>query len=92
MPLHWYDLAVLVVLGLLVFGPKRLPEMGSALGRTIREFQKSMREAPHPTPAVTPPSATQTAAPLPAAPAAGASAEPLAAADDAPRVEEDAIH
>ena len=91
MPLHWYDLAVLVVLGLLIFGPKRLPEMGSALGRTIREFQKSMREATNPPP-VTPPSATQTAVPLPAAPTTEASAEPLAAADDAPRVEEDAIH
>jgi Sec-independent protein translocase protein TatA len=30
---------------LLIFGPKRLPEMGSAIGKTYKEFKKSMREA-----------------------------------------------
>jgi sec-independent protein translocase protein TatA len=47
--LHWYDLIILVVLALVVFGPKRLPEMGSAVGKTIKEFQKSMREVTQPT-------------------------------------------
>jgi sec-independent protein translocase protein TatA len=42
--LHWPDLLIVVVLGLLVFGPKRLPELGSSVGKTIKEFQKSMRE------------------------------------------------
>ncbi len=41
---HWFDLLPLVLLALLVFGPKRLPEMGAAIGKTIKEFQKSMRE------------------------------------------------
>jgi len=36
------------VIALLFFGPKRLPEMGSAIGKTIKEFQKSMREVTHP--------------------------------------------
>jgi sec-independent protein translocase protein TatA len=44
MGFHWYDLLPLALLALLVFGPKRLPEMGSSIGKTIREFQKSMRE------------------------------------------------
>ncbi len=44
MGFHWYDLLPLAVLALLIFGPKRLPEMGSSIGKTIREFQKSMRE------------------------------------------------
>ncbi|MDE3230691.1 MAG: twin-arginine translocase TatA/TatE family subunit [Chloroflexota bacterium] len=92
MPSHWWELAVIVALGLLVFGPKRLPEMGSSIGKTIREFQKSMREATNPAPPVAPPSATQTAAQLPAAPAEAMAAEPTAAVDEAPRVEEDAIH
>ena len=72
--LHWYDLIILVVLALVVFGPKRLPEMGSAVGKTIKEFQKSMREVSQPTQDVS------TAA-LPAAPARPI--EPPAAAQPA---------
>lgn len=72
MGLHWYDLLGIVVLGLIVFGPKKLPEMGSSLGKTIREFQKSMREvtSPEPPAAVIPPSATQAAQPIAPAPQA----------------------
>ncbi len=56
---HWYDLVVLAGIALLIFGPKRLPELGSSVGKTIREFQKSMRE-------VTEPTVTQTTALPPA--------------------------
>jgi len=41
---HFPELLALAVVALLVFGPKRLPEMGNAVGKTIREFQKSMKE------------------------------------------------
>jgi sec-independent protein translocase protein TatA len=41
---HWWDLLPLVLVALLIWGPKRLPEMGSSIGKTIKEFQKSMRE------------------------------------------------
>lgn len=44
MSAHWLELAGLGLLALLVFGPKRLPDMGASIGKTIREFQKSMRE------------------------------------------------
>ena len=40
-PLHLVILAIVV---LLVFGPKRLPELGSAAAKTFGEFQKAMRE------------------------------------------------
>lgn len=38
---------MIVVLGiaLLVFGAKRLPEMGASLGRGIREFKRGLSEA-----------------------------------------------
>jgi sec-independent protein translocase protein TatA len=39
----WHLLLIFIV-ALLVFGPRRLPELGGALGRTIREFQRSMKE------------------------------------------------
>jgi TatA/E family protein of Tat protein translocase len=55
---HFWELLPLVLLALLFFGPKRLPEMGSAIGKTIKEFQKSMREVKEPeTPAALPPAA-----------------------------------
>ena len=41
---HWLPLAIVLLIGTVFFGAKRLPEMGSAVGKTIREFQKSMRE------------------------------------------------
>ena len=37
----WEILLLLLVL-LLVFGPKRLPEMGRSLGRGMREFKDSV--------------------------------------------------
>jgi len=35
-PLH---IIVLLIVALLVFGPKRLPEIGAGLGKAIREFR-----------------------------------------------------
>jgi len=46
MGFHWPELFVVGVIALLIFGPRRLPEMGSALGRALGEFKKSMNEAP----------------------------------------------
>ena len=38
-------LVILLVVALLIFGPRRLPELGGAVGKTIKEFQRSMNEA-----------------------------------------------
>lgn len=35
-------LIILLVVALLVFGPKRLPEIGRSLGRGMREFKDSV--------------------------------------------------
>ena len=37
-----WQIAIVLVIALLVFGPKRLPELGSSLGRGIREFKDSI--------------------------------------------------
>jgi len=42
---HAPELIIVLVVALLVFGPKRLPEMGSAVGKTFKAFQQSMKEA-----------------------------------------------
>jgi sec-independent protein translocase protein TatA len=35
-------LVVILIVALLVFGPKRLPEMGRSLGKGMREFKDSI--------------------------------------------------
>lgn len=36
------EVIVLLIIVLIIFGPKRLPEMGKSLGRGIREFKSSL--------------------------------------------------
>jgi sec-independent protein translocase protein TatA len=38
------EMAVIMVVALLVFGPKKLPEIGRSLGKTIRSFQDASKE------------------------------------------------
>jgi sec-independent protein translocase protein TatA len=42
--LHLPELIIVLVVALLIFGPKKLPEMGSAIGKSIKEFRKGMHE------------------------------------------------
>ena len=46
MPIGFHPLQLVAILAitLLIFGPKRLPEMGASIGKTIKEFQKGMKE------------------------------------------------
>lgn len=37
-----WELLILLAVVLLVFGPKRLPEMGRSLGKGMREFKNSL--------------------------------------------------
>jgi sec-independent protein translocase protein TatA len=36
------ELAIVLIIALVVFGPKRLPELGKSVGRGIREFKSSI--------------------------------------------------
>lgn len=38
------EMAVIMVVALLIFGPKKLPEIGRSLGKTIRSFQDASSE------------------------------------------------
>lgn len=38
------EMALILVIALLVFGPKKLPEIGRSLGKAIRGFQDASRE------------------------------------------------
>lgn len=37
-------LIIILVIILILFGPRKLPEVGSAIGKTLAEFKKSARE------------------------------------------------
>jgi sec-independent protein translocase protein TatA len=71
MPFAWWELVLILLVLLLVFGAKRLPEMGRSLGKGMREFKESVSgmddrdERP-----------SSTAAELPAAPSEPTPAEP----------------
>ncbi|MEA5451509.1 TatA/E family twin arginine-targeting protein translocase [Leptolyngbya sp. CCNP1308] len=38
------EMALIMVLALLVFGPKKLPEIGRSMGKAIKGFQEASRE------------------------------------------------
>jgi sec-independent protein translocase protein TatA len=42
-----FELAIVVIIALIVFGPKRLPELGRSLGKGIREFRGSVSGESH---------------------------------------------
>lgn len=40
----FWEILIVVVIALLVFGPKKLPELGSSIGRSINGFKRGLRE------------------------------------------------
>jgi sec-independent protein translocase protein TatA len=63
------ELIVLAIVLLLIFGPKRLPEIGKSMGKGMREFKESVSgmtgndEEPAKPPAELPPAAKSTSDP-----------------------------
>lgn len=42
--LGWAEVGLIAVAALLVFGPKKIPELGSALGKTLRGFKEEVNK------------------------------------------------
>ena len=59
-----WEIAILLVIVLLVFGPKRLPEMGRSLGKGMREFKNSITGKDEETAPVELPAETETKEPV----------------------------
>ena len=43
-PLGWQETVVIFVLALLLFGPKKLPELGKNLAKALGEFRRASNE------------------------------------------------
>jgi len=52
--LHLPELLAILAIALLIFGPKKLPEMGASIGKSIKSFQKGMKEINEPDEAASP--------------------------------------
>ena len=59
----WWEILILLVVVLLLFGPNRLPEMGRSLGKGLREFKDSVtgsgKDTPDEVPAELPSAAAE---------------------------------
>ena len=40
----WGEIMVVLIVVLIIFGPKRLPEIGRSIGKAIKEFKNTGRE------------------------------------------------
>ena len=43
-PLGFWEVLIILVLALLIFGPKKLPEMGRTIGRALGEFRRASND------------------------------------------------
>jgi len=90
----WTEILVILVVALLLLGPKRLPELAKGLGRGLRDFRKAMsgldmdeppdRTPPPPKPAPPEPPASPEPAPRIAPPATPSEPPPAEPTDAEP--------
>ncbi|HEU4928698.1 MAG TPA: twin-arginine translocase TatA/TatE family subunit [Candidatus Krumholzibacteria bacterium] len=44
-PIGWNELVIILVIVLIIFGPRRLPDFAEAFGKSIKKFKQATREA-----------------------------------------------
>jgi TatA/E family protein of Tat protein translocase len=84
------ELIIILIIALVVIGPGRLPDVGAALGKSIREFRKASSDLSEATRIDTTPAAPPAAAPMATTSAPSAAPaptpEPLSVTPSAPTV------
>jgi sec-independent protein translocase protein TatA len=43
--LGWTEVAVILLVAIVIFGPKKIPELGGTFGKTLRNFKDGLRDA-----------------------------------------------
>jgi len=43
--LGWQELIIILIIALIIFGPRKLPEIGKSLGQAINGFKESTKKA-----------------------------------------------
>ena len=43
--LGWAEVVIILIVALVIFGPKKLPELGSSLGKTLRGFKEEVNDS-----------------------------------------------
>lgn len=67
---HWYVLVIVLAIVLIVYGPGKLPEVGGAIGKAMREFRKASTDLQDEIKRGTTPESTADTRPAPDRPAA----------------------
>jgi sec-independent protein translocase protein TatA len=51
--LGWQELVIVLIIVVIIFGAGKLPEIGGAMGKSIKEFKKESEEPEHSLPSET---------------------------------------
>ncbi|BAZ53094.1 twin arginine-targeting protein translocase [Nostoc sp. NIES-4103] len=43
--LGWPEVGIIAIVAILIFGPKKIPELGNALGKTLRGFKDELKNS-----------------------------------------------
>ncbi|HEY9762953.1 MAG TPA: twin-arginine translocase TatA/TatE family subunit [Trichocoleus sp.] len=46
--LGWTEVVIILGVAIFIFGPKKIPELGSALGKTLRGFKEEVNKPDEP--------------------------------------------
>lgn len=46
-PIGIQEMVLILVIALVIFGPKKLPELGRSIGKTLAEFRRASNEIKH---------------------------------------------
>ncbi|MBD2694059.1 twin-arginine translocase TatA/TatE family subunit [Anabaena catenula] len=42
--LGWPEIVIIAIVAILIFGPKKIPELGGVLGKSLKNFQEGMKK------------------------------------------------